>query len=674
MQDLRSTVISRVSQSSRTSDQRRRYLERLGTLTAGSRIRVSFKQMPTASCEWREGSKYHQINIRRQDIDVQSMGTLYEKLGESTVYTLFQEGLLYHELGHVLMSDYDAWQKVINGVGGKSLKKQAMAKQFLNCTEDVVIEAWLRRKFDCGNILDFKNECKLYALNPKVTVNRADKDALFKNYDQQFQSEFWFVLNLIESVGRFDGHFLEWAEDNAASMLDQYLDWARELVSEAVREPNATARYRLIMKYFDEIYDNVRHEEPADEDQFETGNQGAGEQQEREEQVPTPEPESGDESGEGGEEEDEEQSPDEGGAGEAEEEEEGEEDESGGSGSGDESEEEETDDESSEGGSGDGEDESPEEEDESGEGESGGEEGDEGDDEVFQPDTSGIDEDDLEKLEQESDLAGDADEGDMDVDVDAHEEALKQAGAGNGEIRVSNYDKPQGAVPSDWERRATQYSRQLASSLTDHFRKERKTAERTNQRSGTFDSRKLIDADRGSAKVFKSQDAPDEKKYHAVICLDDSGSMSGHRMEKANITTGMLVQALESVGIEVTVYRFARNVRLVKSSAQTYDESKDNILENRTNGGTVLAPAVRQAKEIAQEHADETFLVTITDGKPAREKEVKEALKSQNMKSITVQIGSDHETFRGDYDGWVHVESPNELVSKVQSAFRRVML
>ena len=165
MQDLRSRVINRISKDDWTSDKRRRYLERLGTLTASSKIRVRFENVPTAACAWKESRGHHAIKMRREKLPNPSKyKVIFKKVGDSQTHTLFQEGLLYHELGHVLMSDYDEWESVVNEVGSGSLKKKKMAKQFLNCTEDVVIEAWLRRKFDCGKILDFKNEAKFHLI------------------------------------------------------------------------------------------------------------------------------------------------------------------------------------------------------------------------------------------------------------------------------------------------------------------------------------------------------------------------------------------------------------------------------------------------------------------------------------------------------------------------------
>lgn len=331
------------------------------------------------------------------------------------------------------------------------------------------------------------------------------------------------------------------------------------------------------------------------------------------------------------------------------------------------------DDESEEqGGAGDG-DSTSDDPDNQSEEESGGSGGDEEEteDTSDELDNSGLSGDDLEELKEESDVVGE--EGELSPEeLDEQVDAVKAAGAGNGRIDMENFDTFD--FNEEWEKIGKQYGRQLAGVLVDHFKQERRTGISHGEEDGHFDSNQLIDADRGSPNVFYQRNNPDEKKYHAVIAMDDSGSMRRDGLKEACVTTGMLVHALEEAGIDVTVYRFARNVRLVKSAAQSYEETKDGIFEQTTNGGTGLLPAVEQAQEIAEQHADETFLVVVTDGRPSRRDEIKEALTTANMKSITVQIKDNHEDFKGHYDGWVYVEDESEVPSKTQSAFRRVML
>lgn len=280
---LRSEVLNRISQRDWLSDERRKYLERLGTLTAGSKVRVKFANIPTASCGYKDALGYHEIRMRNHKIDTSSLPQSFKDLGGDMIHTLTQEGFLYHELGHVLMSDYDAWEKTVEAEG--SLKRKKMFKQFLNATEDVVIEAWLREKYDCGKILDFKNEVKFRG------ITGVPEEQTESFYDKTIHEKFQFVLNLVESVGRYDGDFLEWAERTHGAWMSDYEQPIREMVSKVVREPDAGKRYRIIARTFDNIYDDFSRDNPADEDHFSPENEMGGDQEMRVEMVPIPAPE-----------------------------------------------------------------------------------------------------------------------------------------------------------------------------------------------------------------------------------------------------------------------------------------------------------------------------------------------------------------------------------------------
>ena len=297
MQDLRSTVLSRISDRSSTSDSRRKYLERLGTLTAGSKIRVKFSSVPTASCGWREGGKYHQINISQfvENFSYKNLKSIHQSLGTGTCTALMQEGFLYHELGHVLMSDYDAWESVVNSIN--SLQAREKFKVFLNATEDVVIEVWLRQKFNCGTILDFKNQAKAHCMSPQTPTNERNARSHHATYSDDFTD----LLELITAVGRYDHHFINYFEYNYPDeYVEDKMGFVTEMLSEVIRIPNAEERYEKILSYFIQMdvaqmagnNDNLNNKDYGSE------NEGAGEQMVIEMPAP-PESQSGDDGNEG---------------------------------------------------------------------------------------------------------------------------------------------------------------------------------------------------------------------------------------------------------------------------------------------------------------------------------------------------------------------------------------
>lgn len=344
-------------------------------------------------------------------------------------------------------------------------------------------------------------------------------------------------------------------------------------------------------------------------------------------------------------------------------------------------------DEDGEGGNGDGvpqpgDNEEDEEEQGSGSGdgeeqESSDEQGSDEEDMVDQMGNDGqsFDEEDLDEMVEQSEVAGE------DVSEDeakSRAEALEAAGAGrNPDHRMVDETLSDKEAPAEWKREADQLSRGLKRLLDDYLRQERKTEISRGQEHGSFDSSRMIEADRGSQDVFMNKNKPGEKKYHAVLIMDDSGSMGGEnisRLKQAATVTAAMAKAMESVGIDVTVYRFARNVRLVKTADQSYDEAQERILEKRTHGSTNLLPALEQVPELTETFGDESFVMVTTDGKPAQGSAVKEQLADINQTKMCLQIDEETDEFESSYDGFAYVQDDGVIQSRTKSLFRRVAL
>jgi len=646
---LVSQVLQRISARSWKSSRRRSYLERLATLAVGSKVRVRFTDISTAACSWEESRGHHEIQLRSDELDLKPVNA-YNRLNEGTIHTLTQEGFLYHELGHVLITDFDAWMNALDGIS--SLKKKAMAKQVLNAVEDVVLEAWIRDYFNCGDILDFKNEVKFHSLYG-VEQNKNHAAGF---YASQTNDKFDALLWAIETKGRYDAG-IDWVkidiphEDSSAKHKARNV--ATEMISDAVTEPNAHKRYQGIIEKFDDFVD-ARTDDEADERNFnKDSHEGNAEASQTQIQMMIPQPESESDDGESDDEEQEQS----GGGPAPDEELEQDDDGEGASGIDDDSDEEisEEDDESD--GSG-----QPSDEDE------------QSDEELVESlgSEGGFTEEDLDEMVENSDVAN---EDVSEDEAQEHAEAIKAAGAGEGEIKDCTLDDAE--ADTGWEQEAMQLSRHMKRILSEHLRRERKSEIARGQDFGDFDSSRMVSADRGSTKVFQRQNNPGEKEYHTVLIMDDSGSMGGSgdsRLKHASVATAALTRALEKVGIDVTVYRFARNVRLVKSANQTYEESSARLLENRTYGGTCLLPALENVSDIAEQYADETFMMTITDGMPRKKSDVSSQLQELDVKSMCLQIDKENDMFENDYDGFAYVTSKSEIRSKTESLFRRVVL
>jgi hypothetical protein len=553
------------------------------------------------------------------------------------------------------MSDYDAWSAMLDDFD--SLVARKSFKHFLNQVEDVVIEAWMREWIDCGRVLDFKNMVKFYTMyeieRPKGRRSAAT------HYKKVIQTKMDATLAMIESLGRYDGHFLDLHGDD----LPEIREFATRVISFAVREPDAQKRYAGVREMYEEFFGDdysSASEEFQDSGHADAENQMAGEQQMMSVSIPIPnDGEEQDASGDmnsqasDGSESAQEQS---GEAGDDTADPQGEQSSASSQGAHDD----ESVDESSDAGSS-SDDFAPDDEASDDESEFG-----------MNGSSAGFNSRELDTIKNDSEIIqGEEDDADDDA-VERLVQGAIDAGVDSGEIDVSSprYINPQ----KQWETTASRYARQLGSILTDHFRHERQTRENRNRHSGDFDSRALIRADRGDSSVFVQHNNPEDKRYHCVICVDDSGSMRGESEKQASITTGMLVQALDSVGIATTVYTFADEVRLTKMREEEYEDVTDELYTDSAGSGTNLSAALEAVQKMEGESDEEMFLVVITDGMPRDEERAYDTLSQLRMRSICIQIELEDTYFRDVYDGWVVSQSVTDIPSQVQSAFRRVML
>lgn len=149
MSDIRSLVSDRLAQQRTTSEERRRYLQRLARLMCReNNPTVRFAKHNTAACLHDDGDL--EIIIGR-DLVAQTVTNLDERVWE----VVGQEGLLVHEIGHVLYTDFEAWENIKDGLAMN--ESSAFHKKVWNPAEDAAIEEQLRRKFNCARELDTYN-------------------------------------------------------------------------------------------------------------------------------------------------------------------------------------------------------------------------------------------------------------------------------------------------------------------------------------------------------------------------------------------------------------------------------------------------------------------------------------------------------------------------------------
>lgn len=685
--------IRNMLQTSKKQDSERsnvRYFETIANMSVSSRVNVQERQMETAACAYDEDRHRHDVQIRAERFPIH--GELDERLDapDSAISRLIKEGMLYHELGHVLFTDYDGWMDVLQSESRMQVRREL--KHTLNMMEDSVIEQYLIEQFGISHLLSLKNESKhesigMLSRNPTIDhMFQGDINAL-ELARLTFEETGRYRLGFLdEHFGDSDNEFEVAGELSA----DEIIYRSNELMNECLTEPNARKRYRLVRDFVEDIVDENGKDETIHDGQDISGmhNRDDDHPQSGQEQnsmfVPVPdieEDEDGEESDGSGDEDD-----DEAGSG------------SGSAGDDDDDDDLNQDEESDKTGVGEDEDEDEDDEpvgsddadadDDGTDVESGGQEEDEKDlpNQIDQDDLDyraqqQVESGDEEELESESGTVDKSDMGmeqssSVDVDLsDLDEEKMKQLMAGDGDGEVChNRDKyTDWSVDASRKNEAKRKSRSIAKIIEDHLHQAQRTRTKRDKLNGRFDSQNLIDAERGSPRVFKSDDKPDELDYNAVFLMDDSGSMGGERLQIATMAVASLVKGFEKAGISSTVFRFAGKTDHIKNPFDDWDRVANQLLALQTDGGTNMRSSLQRAAEIEEETEPETMLVSITDGKPSHVDRCEELIEDFGGHSICLQIGQETDKFDDAYDALSNVDNSADIGSALRKMVRRTV-
>lgn len=243
------TVSSRLRQQQTTSPERRRYLEQLARLMCREyNPTVNFRDIPTARCRHNQGEI--DIDVGREIVD-QTVTSL-----APDVWSLVaQEGLIVHEIGHVLYTDFDAHESIKNDLGMKEMN--AFHDIVWNPAEDAAIEEQLRWKFDCSRELDTYNAnlfTRQKAGAQNLPIPQAVKIAILEKgcYD----------------AGAVDEHVNEernLVEPSNRTLFDQtILPEVNQMLADVMTEPDPGVRYERMLEFWHWLKDLMRDENGDD--------------------------------------------------------------------------------------------------------------------------------------------------------------------------------------------------------------------------------------------------------------------------------------------------------------------------------------------------------------------------------------------------------------------------
>lgn len=646
----------------RQSNRRRRYLEKLSRVITPRRPTVDLDgSVPTAHVNQHDDEPSIAITTREFD---QTHTELSRDVFDMTV----QEALLVHEIGHVLYTDSEAFQRTLSRV---NLRYKGAYKRLWNSLEDGAIEEQLRQKF---NVAD-----ELHVLNANLMADKAASEMSGETPEigSQEVDLYGAVSIAVLDLAVFDsGRFARLRDENddsltvrsekEAELLEELLPIMKNAIGEVLTEPDPIERTEIIYEFWVEVrmrLDDAEEEghkqgepqEDGEDSQSGDGNQTlddlfGGDDSESEE---------GDGQSGGGstimivDKPDDTENDNVGGAMDAD--------------RLDDIDREELEDALSD--SADPESDTSDYDEESNSGPLSGSESDSG--EEADSDSSdassereqNIEESRREQLRQEGSEVEGAQE--LIDEIQEYSDVLSDmagsgAAPGRGDVSITIPDSRNLNDFSRWNQ-AEARSRQIAQLLKSSLREERRSRRVKNQRRGRFDRSRMVNAARGSARVFESEEEGDDKDYDALIVLDRSGSMRGEPMELAEDAILALALALERVSVGVSILGMAHNdAQLENAFGRDLENDRGVLLSEETGGGTPLAKtlAVGRRRLENKGESDNPFMIVVTDGKPHDTRAYLDELDKVNFPVLGVYV--DTEKDDSDYfHRQVHVDRDN---------------
>ncbi|APE94841.1 vWA domain-containing protein [Halodesulfurarchaeum formicicum] len=232
------------------------------------------------------------------------------------------------------------------------------------------------------------------------------------------------------------------------------------------------------------------------------------------------------------------------------------------------------------------------------------------------------------------------------------------------------------ADPTVLDRVRSDY-RPLARLFRNRLQHERRTKIRRGTRRGRLDSKRLyrtaIESNPGNLK--RRREEPDRKDYYMAFVLDRSASM-GRKIRQAELALGLLLYALEDVGVETAVFElYDSTVRIGKPFGVSSDSNRDRLFHGRTGGGTPLTTVLHVVRRrLNRESARETrrVMFVLTDDKPANPGSFSETIAATTFPVVGVNLADAPAT--GTYTRSVTASPGSDLQEKLRQLATEILV
>ncbi|WP_435064177.1 vWA domain-containing protein [Halobaculum sp. EA56] len=221
--------------------------------------------------------------------------------------------------------------------------------------------------------------------------------------------------------------------------------------------------------------------------------------------------------------------------------------------------------------------------------------------------------------------------------------------------------------------RITDSTSKLESELRSQLRRERRQQLVRGTRSGRLDDRRVVAAARGRGRVFSRRESGAERDYSCLLVLDRSGSMRGETIEAAEEAVTALTHTLSAVGISVGVLSVWKSTVCLEHPFEgDPGESAGRLLSRRVDGGSPLAEPIAVARRrVDHGEGSEPFILVITDGAPDDEERYRRQLERCSVPVYGIYIGARERDHSEYFDRIVHTD-PGSIRRDLASIARRL--
>lgn len=221
-------------------DVRRQYFEKLASLHSGKQINVTI-----------EGRQAFADITDQEDLQINIPEKIPEQYhtdySEDVWEMLFQKVELYHELGHVLYTDWPSFEKNLDRY--VDVRDYPIFKEWWNILEDAVIERLLQNRFSIENDLWIKNENLLRSNRPSSVIGV--KQAISIRFMEEKHELGWIdqLLDPDEERLRFD--------DGSREIYLDIQDIIEQHVPGIIGEGDPVERNERILELYQRVIDRV---------------------------------------------------------------------------------------------------------------------------------------------------------------------------------------------------------------------------------------------------------------------------------------------------------------------------------------------------------------------------------------------------------------------------------